>query len=79
MPRAAGSLRHQDRLQRSAVFQGSHNDPLTAFHDLSESMTGEVLAIVSYDMEEDEVVGVRRELPDDLLWETSKLDQLDAL
>jgi hypothetical protein len=42
-----GELLFRDRLQRSAVFQGSMNDPITAFFDLSDTIAEEVLAIVT--------------------------------
>jgi len=41
-----GELLFRDRLQRSAVFRGTQNDPITAFYDLSESIGPDVLAIV---------------------------------
>jgi hypothetical protein len=43
----SGGLRHRDRLQRSAVFRGTQNDPLTAFYELSESVAPDMLAIVN--------------------------------
>lgn len=43
----SGALRHRDRLRRSMIFEGSQNDPITAFFDLSESVSEEILAIVS--------------------------------
>jgi hypothetical protein len=46
MDGATGELRFRDRLQRSAVFRGTRNDPITAFFELSESMAPDVLAIV---------------------------------
>ena len=43
---SSGELVYQDRLQRSAVYRGSNNDPLTAFFDLSESLTPDLMSIV---------------------------------
>lgn len=41
-----GTLLFRDRLQRAAVYVGTANDPVTAFHDLTESLTPELMAIV---------------------------------
>ena len=46
MDGASGEMRFRDRLQRSAIYRGSQNDPITAFFDLSESIAADVLAIV---------------------------------
>jgi len=46
MDGATGELRHRDRLQRDAVYQGSQNDPIAAFFELNESMSADLLAIV---------------------------------
>jgi len=43
----AGSLLFRDRFQRSALYRGLSNDPITAFYDLSETIAGDVLAVVS--------------------------------
>jgi hypothetical protein len=43
---SSGDLVYRDRLQRSSVYRGSNNDPITAFYDLSESLTDDVMAIV---------------------------------
>jgi len=44
---ATGSLRYRDRFQRSAIYRGLSNDPITAFYELSETIAGDVLAVVS--------------------------------
>jgi hypothetical protein len=41
-----GELLLQDRVQRSAVFRGTQNDPISAFYELSESIAPDVLAII---------------------------------
>ena len=41
-----GELLFRDRVQRSAVFRGTQNDPITAFYELCESIAPDVLAIV---------------------------------
>jgi hypothetical protein len=41
-----GQLLYQDRVQRSAVFRGTQNDPISAFYELSESIAPELLAII---------------------------------
>jgi hypothetical protein len=46
MDGATGDLLFRDRLQRSALFRGTQNDPITAFFDLSESIAPDVVAIV---------------------------------
>jgi len=48
-----GELLFRDRLQRSALFRGSQNDPITAFYDLSESIAPDMLAIVKPRTRED--------------------------
>ena len=47
-------LVYRDRMQRSSVYRGSNNDPITAFYDLSESLTADVMAIVEPRTREDE-------------------------
>jgi hypothetical protein len=42
----SGELRFRDRLSRSAVIAGAHNDPITAFYELGDSLSGDLLAIV---------------------------------
>jgi hypothetical protein len=42
-----GSLLYRDRFQRSAIYLGDVNDPLTAFYDLSDSIAGDVLGAVT--------------------------------
>jgi hypothetical protein len=44
---ATGNLLFRDRFQRSALYRGLSNDPLTAFYELSETIAGDVLAVVS--------------------------------
>jgi len=46
MSGSTGDLVYRDRMQRSSVYRGSNNDPITAFYDLSESLTADVMAIV---------------------------------
>ncbi len=46
MDGATGTLRLRDRLQRAIVFQGSQNDPITAFYEMSESLAPDLLAVV---------------------------------
>jgi hypothetical protein len=53
MDGASGELLFRDRLQRSSMFRGTQNDPITAFFDLSESIAPDVLAIVEPRMRED--------------------------
>lgn len=48
-----GSLRFRDRLQRSAVYRGSQNDPISAFFQMNESLTPDLLAIVAPRRSED--------------------------
>lgn len=44
---ADGSLLFRDRMQRQAVFQGTANDPISAFYELGNSIAGDVLAVVA--------------------------------
>jgi hypothetical protein len=53
MDGATGELLFRDRLQRSALFRGTQNDPITAFFDLSETIAPDVLAIVKSRTRED--------------------------
>jgi len=53
MDGGTGELRYRDRLSRTTVFQGSQNDPITAFFELSESLAPDVLAIVKARFRED--------------------------
>lgn len=53
MDGATGELRFRDRLQRSAVFNGTQNDPITAFYDLCDSIAPDILAIVRPRQQED--------------------------
>jgi len=48
-----GELLHRDRIQRSSVFRGTQNDPITAFYDLSDSIAPDLLAIVKPRVRED--------------------------
>lgn len=48
-----GELLFRDRLQRSAIFRGTQNDPITAFYELSESIGSDILAIVKPRIRED--------------------------
>ena len=48
-----GELLFRDRLQRSALFRGTQNDPITAFFDLSDSIAADVLAILKSRTRED--------------------------
>ena len=47
MDGATGELRFRDRMKRSVIFQGLQNDPIAAFHALSESIAGDVLAVIT--------------------------------
>jgi hypothetical protein len=42
-----GTLRFRDRLRRTALYQGSQNDPYAAFFDLADSLAADVLAVVT--------------------------------
>lgn len=55
-----GTLRFRDRLQRGAIYGGQHNDPLTAFFELSESMATDVLSVVTTRTREDSRVIFKR-------------------
>jgi hypothetical protein len=46
MDGAAGTLRYRDRLQRSAVYRGTQNDPIEAFFQINESLSADLMAIV---------------------------------
>ncbi len=46
MDGATGDLLFRDRLQRSVLFRGTQNDPITAFFELSDTIAPDVLAIV---------------------------------
>jgi len=46
MDGATGDLLFRDRLQRSVLFRGTQNDPITAFYELSDTIAPDVLAIV---------------------------------
>ena len=51
---ASGELVYRDRMQRSSVYRGTNNDPITAFYDLSESLSADVMAIVEPRTREDD-------------------------
>jgi hypothetical protein len=53
MDGTTGELLFRDRLQRSALYRGTQNDPISAFFDLSESVAPDVLAIVAPRTRED--------------------------
>jgi len=42
-----GKLLYRDKLQRSAIIRGTQNDPIATFFDLSNTISAEVLAIVT--------------------------------
>ena len=44
---ASGELLWRDTVKRKMRFQGLNNDPITAFHQLAETIVGDVLSIVS--------------------------------
>ena len=41
-----GNLLFRDRVERTVLFKGLMNDPIAAFYELSESIAGDVLAVV---------------------------------
>jgi len=42
-----GNLLFRDRVERTVLFKGQMNDPIAAFFELSESIAGDVLAVVT--------------------------------
>jgi hypothetical protein len=48
-----GDLLFRDRFQRQALFQGSMNDPITAFYGLSDTISEDVLSVVAPRRRED--------------------------
>jgi len=44
---ATRALLFRDRMKRAVIFRGEMNDPITAFYELSESIAGDVLAVVA--------------------------------
>jgi hypothetical protein len=44
---ASGTLLFRDRMRQSAIFQGSQNDPITAFYELTGAMAGDILGVVT--------------------------------
>jgi hypothetical protein len=49
----SGEVLFHDRLKRSSVYQGSQNDPITAFYELAESLVPDLLAAVKPRMQTD--------------------------
>jgi len=47
MDGASGTLLFRDRMSQSAVFQGSQNDPIAAFYEMSGAMAGDVLGVIT--------------------------------
>jgi hypothetical protein len=48
-----GELLHRDRFRRDAIYGGLSNDPITAFYDLSETIAGDVLSVISQRLRSD--------------------------
>jgi tetratricopeptide repeat protein len=44
---ADGALLFRDKLRRQAFFRGSANDPISAFYQLGDSITGDVLSVIA--------------------------------
>ena len=42
-----GTLLFRDRLRRQAVFRGKANDPISAFYELGNSISGDVLSVIA--------------------------------
>ncbi len=42
-----GELLYRDRLARKVLFRGLNNDPITAFYEISEGLTDDIVAVVS--------------------------------
>lgn len=57
---ATGALMHRDRLERSTVYRGLANDPISAFYELSETIAGDVLAVISQSTRTDQRVLFKR-------------------
>ncbi len=53
MDGATGTLLFRDRLQRSVLYRGTQNDPITAFFELSDTIAPDLLAIVESRTRED--------------------------
>jgi hypothetical protein len=47
MDGATGTLLFRDRMQQRAIFQGSQNDPIAAFYELSDAIAGDVLGVIT--------------------------------
>lgn len=47
MDGATGKPLYQDKLQRSAIIQGTQNDPISTFFELSDTISAEVLSIIT--------------------------------
>lgn len=47
MDGATGELLFRDRMRRAVLFRGQMNDPITAFYELSESISADVIAVVA--------------------------------
>ena len=43
----SGTPVYQDKFQRSAIIQGTQNDPITTFYELSDTISAEVLSIIT--------------------------------
>ncbi len=48
-----GELRFRDRLQRSVIYRGLSNDPIGAFYAMSESISDDVLAVVTQQLRQE--------------------------
>lgn len=48
-----GEILFRDRLQRAVIFQGLQNDPFAAFYELSESISSDVLSVVTHRTRQD--------------------------
>ena len=57
---ATGELLFRDRLQRSVIFTGTENDPITAFYELSESLSADIMAVVTQRVRTDTRIIFRR-------------------
>ena len=47
MDGATGSLLFRDRLRRAVRYQGLMNDPIHAFYELGESLSDDIVSVVS--------------------------------
>jgi len=55
-----GALLFRDRMERSVIFRGLTNDPIGAFYAMSDSITADVLAVVTTRIREDTRVIFRK-------------------